>query len=164
MKDSSRVNSGDRLPLRPGPRPRTRRRDGAAHAQLSQNAPVELQEKLFEWARALPGVVTGESLVSVSGARALFVDESLAEGPEEAFQAGTEFAHIHPAHDGSLHVTLPALMVREVEDKGWGERHPVSPSLMVYGPRDEFELEVVWRLLRASHRFAAGDIAEHQEG
>ena len=164
MKDSSRVNSGDRLPWRPGPRPRTRRRDGAAHAQLSQSAPVELQEALFERARALPGVITGVSLVSVPGARALFLDEALAEGPEEAFQAGTEFAHIHPARDGSLHLTLPAGMVGEVEEKGWGERHPVSPSVMVYGPRDEFELEVVWRLLRASYRFAARDTTEHQEG
>ena len=163
MKDSSRVNLGDQLPLRPGPRPRTRRRDGAAHAQLSQNAPVELQETLFERARALPGVITGESLVSVPGARALFLNESLAEGPEEAFQAGTEFAHIHPVHDGSLHLTLPAVMVREVEERGWGERHPVSPSVMVYGPRDQFELEVVWRLLRDSYRFAVGDTAEHRE-
>ena len=164
MKDSSRVNAGERVPRRPGTRPRTRRRDGAAHAQLSQNAPVERHEKLFERARALPGVITGESLVSVPGARALFLDESLAEGPEEAFQAGTEFAHIHPAYDGSLHLTLPALLVREVEDKGWGERHPVSPSVMVYGPREKFELEVVWRLLRASYQVAVGDIAEHQEG
>ena len=161
--DSLRVNLGDRLPRRPGPRPLTRRRDGTAHAQLSQNAPVELQEKLFEWARALPGVFTGESLVSVPGARALFLDESLAKGPEGAFQAGTEFAHIHPVYDGSLHLTLPALMVREVEEKDWGERHPVSPSVMVYGPRDESELEVVWGLLRASYRFAAGDTAEHEE-
>ena len=157
--DSLGVNSGNRLPRRPGQRPHTRRRVGTAHAQLSQNAPVELQEKLFERARALPGVITGESLVSVPGARALFLEESLAEGPEEAFQAGTEFAHIHPAYDGSLHVTLPTLMVREVEDKSWGERHPVSPSVMVYGPRDEFELEVVWRLLDASYRFATGDAA-----
>ena len=163
MKDSSRVNAGDQLPRRPGSRPRTRRRDGAAHAQLSQNAPVELQETLFEWARALPGVIAGESLVSVPGARALFLDESVAEGPEEAFQAGTEFAHIHPVHDGSLHLTLPAVMVREVEERGWGERHPVSPSVMVYGPRDQFELEVVWRLLRDSYRFAVGDTAEHRE-
>ena len=164
MRNNPAVNSGNWLPRRPGPRPHTRRRDGAAHVQLSQNAPVELQEKLFERACALPGVFTGESLVSVPGARALFLDESLAEGPEEAFQAGTEFAHVHPARDGSLHLTLPAGMVGEVEEKGWGERHPVSPSVMVYGPRDEFELEVVWRLLRASYRFAAGDTAEHQEG
>jgi phospholipase/carboxylesterase len=164
MKDSPAVNLSDWLPRRPGPRPRTRCQEGTAHAQLSQNPPVELQEKLFEWGRALPGVFTGKSIVSVPGARALFLDETLAIGPEGAFQAGTEFAHIHPAYDGSLHLTLPAPMIREVEEKGWGERHPVSPSVMVYGPRDEFEMEVVWWLLRASYRFAVGDTAEHQEG
>ena len=29
-------------------------------------------------------------------------------------------------------------------------------AMMVYGPRDEAELEVVWDLLRASHAFATG--------
>ena len=157
--DSVGVYAGNRIRRRRGRRAHTTRWVATAHAQPPQNDTVELAEKLFERARGLTGVITGESLVSVPGARALFLEESLAEGPEEAFQAGTEFAHIHPAYDGSLHVTLPTLMVREVEDKGWGERHPVSPSVMVYGPRDEFELEVVWRLLDASYRFATGDAA-----
>ncbi len=150
------------LARREGPRPATRREEGAPHAQLSQNAPYELQEKLFELARSLEGVFTGESLVSVPGARALFLEESLAAGPEEAFQAGREFAHIHPEHDGSLHLTLPLAMGREVEEKGWGEPHPVSPSMMIYGPRDEAELEIVRQLLLASYRFAKGEDKESQ--
>jgi len=29
-------------------------------------------------------------------------------------------------------------------------------AMMMYGPRDEGELEIVWGILRASHAFAAG--------
>ena len=147
----------DRLPRRAGPGPRTLRRDGRPHAQLSQNAPVPLQETLFARASSLPGVAVGPSLVSVPGARALFLVEEAGGGPPEAFQAGREFAHVHPAHDGSLHVTLPPALAGEVDKGGWGEGHPVSGSIMVYGPRDEDELEVAWRILLASYRFAAGD-------
>ncbi len=157
MGERAGSDANGELPRREGSRPLTRREEGAAHAQLSQNAPYRLQEKLFEQACSLAGVFTGESLVSVPGARALFLEESVATGPEEAFRAGREFAHIHPEHDGSLHLTLPPAMAREVEEKGWGEPHPVSPSMMVYGPRDEAELEVVWRLLLASYRFATGE-------
>lgn len=126
------------------------------HQQISQNAPVELQEELFERARRLPGVVVGESLVSVPGARAFHLEPSYARGPAQAFQAEREFAHIHPAYDGSLHLTLPPEEFREVERKGWGESHPVSGTMMVWGPRDGRELETVWDILKASYRYATG--------
>jgi phospholipase/carboxylesterase len=122
-----------------------------------------LQERLFERALSLPGVFAAASLVSVPGARALFLEETVATGPQEAFQAGREFAHIHPGYDGSLHLTLPVELAHEVVEKGWGEPHPVSASMMVYGPRDEAELEVVWCLLLASYRFAVGEEHEPEE-
>lgn len=62
-----------------------------------------------------------KSLVSVPGARAFVLDEETAGRPPEAFQAGREFAHLHPEHDGSLHMTLPAEIASEVYEKGWGE-------------------------------------------
>lgn len=38
----------------------------------------------------------------------------------------------------------------------------IPPVLvMVYGPRDEHELEVAWRLVQLSHQFALGRLAEH---
>lgn len=126
------------------------------HAQASQQAPPALQDALAERALALPGVSEAPSRVSVPGARAFVLDEEAAAGPPEAFQAGREFAHLHPPHDGSLHMTLPAELAAEVYDRGWGEPHPVSGTPLIFGPRDEKELEVVWRLLRASYQFAAG--------
>jgi luciferase-like monooxygenase len=148
------------LPARPGPAPQTSRprpdRPPTPHAQLSQNAPLVLQEALFERARALPDVTVGVSQVSVPGARAFQLAEEAALGPAEAFQAGREFAHLHPAHDGSLHVTLPAALYEHVQVTGWGEPHPVSGTMMIYGPRDPSELEIVWKLLLASYQFARG--------
>jgi phospholipase/carboxylesterase len=116
-----------------------------------------MQEALFHRAAALPGVTVGDSLVSVPGARAFHLDPALARGPARAFQRGREFAHIHPVHDGSLHATLPPDVYQEVLDKGWGEPHPVSGTLMLWGPRNEEELETVWTLVRASYAYATGD-------
>ena len=149
-----------RIPERLGPRPETRRPSEArhvAHQQLTQNAPPELQETLFARAQALPGVRIGPSLVSVPGARAFFLEPRLAQGPAGAFQRGYEFAHLHPAYDGSLHLTLQPTVVQEVLSKGWGELHPISGTPMIYGSRDAQELEVVWRLLLLSYQYARGE-------
>lgn len=123
-----------------------------------------LQEILFERARALPGVRVGPSGISVPEARAFILDEELAAGPPEAFIIGREFAHLHSPYDGSLHFMLPEATGRVVVAKGWGELHPVArrgwlppTAMMVYGPRDEDELEVVWTILQASYAFARGD-------
>ena len=102
-------------------------------------------------------------MISVPGARAFVLEEEAAGGPPEAFMVGREFAHLHPPADGSLHMMLPLTLAEAVDANGWGELHPVarmgvipSTAMMVYGPRDEGELEIVWELLRASHAFAAG--------
>ncbi|GAB6876647.1 luciferase domain-containing protein [Thermaerobacter litoralis] len=151
----------DSLPERRGPRPRTT--PANPHQQLDQNAPPGLQEALFERARALPGVRVGPSGISVPGARAFILDEELAAGAPEAFMIGREFAHLHPPYDGSLHLMLPEATARVVAAKGWGELHPVArrgwlppTAMMVYGPRDDDELEVVWTILQASYAFARG--------
>jgi hypothetical protein len=131
------------------------------HQQLSQNAPAEMQEAMFRRGAGLPGVTIGPSRVSVPGARAFLLDAASAQGPPEAFMIGTEFAHLHPAYDGSLHLALPEEAAAEVERKGWGELHPLAragvmppTAMMVFGPRDAAELEVVWTILQASHAFA----------
>lgn len=147
------------LPERQGERPGTTR-DVAqwpiAHEQKTQNAPVELQEKLFERAQGLAGVRIGASFVSVPGARAFHLDPQDAKGPEDAFRMRSEFGHLHPPYDGSLHMTLPPQARQEVLDKGWGEPHPHANTTMVYGPRDDAELEIVWQILQVSHAWAFG--------
>lgn len=147
------------LPPRDGPRPHTTPRN--PHTQLDQNAPPDLQERLFDRAKELPDVVLAPSMISVPGARAFVLADGAPAGPPEAFMVGREFAHLHPAADGSLHMMLPPDLARTVEEQGWGEQHPVArmglipeTAMMVYGPRDDEELETVWQILRASHAFA----------
>ena len=107
---------------------------------------------------SLPDVTPASSRISVSGARALTLDEAHAEGAAGALIVGGEFAHLHPHADGSLHLTLPRDVAEKVVAKGWGEPHVVVgwAAPMVYGPRDPAELEVVWNIVRASYEHARG--------
>jgi Family of unknown function (DUF5519) len=141
------------MPRREGPRPEVI--GPRPHAQRSQNAPAALQEELARRALELPGVSEADSRVSVPGARAFVLDEASARGPREAFQAGHEFAHIHPSEDGSLHMTLPDQVAEAAYAAGWGEPHPISGTPLIFGPRDEAELEIVWGLLRSSYEYAS---------
>ncbi len=143
---------------RVGARPRTTPTN--PHTQLDQNAPPPLQEKLFALASALPNVVVGRSLVSVPGARAFHLP-GCAQPVPGGFMLEREFAHLHPVDDGSLHMALPFDVVEHVIDNGWAERHPLAGKfglpnnvVMVYGPRDDDELEIVAALVRASHAHA----------
>ena len=150
------------LPLRAGEGPSTTPTN--PHQQLDQNAPPAMQEALHGRMRALPRVVEAPSNVSVPGTRAFHLDPLEEGGPRHAFMFGREFAHLHPPDDGSLHLALPRALGEEAEEKGWGERHPFAGRfgfpgtvMMLYGPRDEGELEVVWGLVRASYEYAQGE-------
>lgn len=132
--------------------------------QLNQNSPPHLQEELFARVQTLQGTWFGDSRISVPEARGFFVEDSWPKGPSKAYMIETEFAHLHPAYDGSLHMCLPEDAAAEVVSKGWGELHPEVLSgarpptlILVYGPRDAEELEVVWTLVQASHAFGTGE-------
>jgi len=151
------------LPLRPGPRPRTSGR--APHEQLDQNPSAEAHGAFKARAFELPFVERRRSLVSVPGAEALWLPHPHAGPCREAFMAGNEFAHVHPSHDGSLHLMLPRPCVRELLDKGWGEPHPLAgggllpdTAVMVFAPRDEAEIATVLHILRTSYDFARGKL------
>jgi hypothetical protein len=145
---------------RAGERPQTTPTN--PHTQLDQQAadPLladELARRIF----ALPGVVERPSGISVPGARALTLADGEPTGPPEAFMIGREFAHLHPSPDRSLHAMLPLDLAERAIDTGWAEPHPVArmglippTAVMLYAPRDEDELTVIERLVRASHAFA----------
>lgn len=145
-------------PRRRGPRPATTPTN--PHVQLDQNAPAALQEQLFARVRDLPHVIIGPSLISVPGARGFHIADDVVL-PPDATVIGREIGHLHPPDDGSLHLTLPQDLVEPVVDAGWAELHPVAraglippTTVMVYGPRDDDELEVVWRCVQAAHHHA----------
>lgn len=152
-----------RLPERDGPRPEIT--TTTPQEQLTQNSPQALQEELVARVRQLAGVHTGPSAISVPGARAFALVD--AAGPSEAFlvpRAG-EFAHLHPAHDGSLHLALPPALARDLVTRGWGAAHPLAGLLvtlgfvMVFGPRTEEELDIVAGIVATSHAWARGAAA-----
>ncbi|HEX2075863.1 MAG TPA: luciferase family protein [Geodermatophilus sp.] len=148
------------LPPRRGERPLV-----TAHipqSQGSDTAPADLQEELFARVTALPGVTSRQSAISVPGARGFFVSPH--RGPLDAFlvPAAGEFAHLHPGEDGSLHLALPPALAAEAITRGWAQAHPLAgvrltPGMvMVYGPRDEQELDVVTAVVATSHAWATG--------
>jgi hypothetical protein len=149
------------LPKRSGPRPKTTPTN--PHTQLEQNPEPRIVGELARRVFALPDVVERPSMISVPGARALWLKEEAPAGPPEAFMIGQEFAHIHPMPDGSLHACLPPERVREAIEAGWAEQHPVAMTgyipgntVMLYGPRDERELEVVFGLVAEAYCYAGG--------
>ncbi len=150
------------LPARRGPRPTVS--SEIPHRQLDQQPPhadvrALLTRRLL--GELPPGVHLAPSGISVPGARALVLDDDVPRGPDEAFLVGREFAHLHPAPDHSLHLTLPETTAREVVAAGWGEPHPLvatgevpATTVMVYAPRTPEEVEIVCGLTHRSHRFA----------
>lgn len=151
-----------RLPVRHGDSPEVS--VTTPQQQESQNAPAELQEALFSRIVQLDGVGTAPSAVSVPGARAFLLGTADARGPRDAFIMPDlgEFAHLHPGYDGSLHLALPITLARDAVVEGWAVAHPLAGLrlsaglVMIFGPRDVVELEIVTGIVRASHAYAAG--------
>jgi phospholipase/carboxylesterase len=154
---------GGRLPDRRGPHPQVSW--DIPQQQVSDNAPAELQERLLATIRELPGVDVAESRISVPGAQAFTVDGPHANEDAYLVPSVGEFAHLHPSYDGSLHLTLPADLAADLVIRGWGRMHPwagtrLSPGfVMVYGPRDDAELDTVQSIVATSHAYATGPVA-----
>jgi len=146
------------IPARRGPPPAVHQ--GMPHTQIGVSPVSEVNAELHRRAFALPGVSARPTIVSVPGARALWLDEAMELAHPEVIVAGREFTHIHP--DGSLHLPLPADRAQEAVAAGWAEPHPIARMMgredlvLVYTPRDFAELEVVWGLLLDSYTYVTG--------
>lgn len=146
------------LPTRPGPRPVTHQ--GMPHAQMGVEPDPRILAELFRRAYLLPDLENRPTVISVPGARALWLRHDIPLAHAEVILRGREFAHIHP--DGSLHLSLPPERAQEAIRAGWAELHPIAPHIgqeglvMVYTPRDPEDLEVVLRLIVDSYNFVTG--------
>ena len=149
---------GGELPQRTGPGPDVS--TSIPQQQRSDTSPAHLQEQLFARVSALAGVAVEPSRISVPGARAFTVRDGSSNAQAFLVPEVGEFAHLHPEHDGSLHLALPVELATDVTAQGWGRPHMwagtrLSPGfVMVFGPRDETELEVVFGIVAASHASA----------
>lgn len=150
------------FPIRSGPRPKTT--PSNPHMQLDQQ-PTDASQRdlLAKEIFALPHVIERESMISVPGARALWL-LGTHESPPDAFMIGSEFAHLHPGVDQSLHAMLPPNLAKKAIESGWAEQHPVAQrglippnAVMLYAPRDASEREVIGSMIRAAYSYAAGE-------
>lgn len=148
------------LPVRAGSRPDTS--TDLPQCQLNQQ-PTDSRhvDAILADALTWPAVRAEPSQMSVEGARALTMDDSVTGGPAEAFMIGREFCHVHAQGDYSLHATLPIPLAHAAEHAGWAEPHFLvhtghvpATVVMLYAPRDDQERDVVLGLVRASYEFA----------
>ncbi|MEA2333323.1 MAG: hypothetical protein QOH58_3461 [Thermoleophilaceae bacterium] len=153
------------FPVRPGPAPAVTNHE--PQEQLDQLGPEQLWDELMRRSRELPGVTERPSAISVEGARALWLDDEYVKGPEDSMIIEKEFAHIHPRPDSSWHLQLPYELAVFVISAGWGQVHTtvwlgIAPanSVMLYSPRNEAEMEIVWALVEESYRYATGQPQE----
>lgn len=135
------------------------------HRQVDQFGDADMWDELYRRCFALPDVTERGSLVVDGGAApAMCLEDGAPTGPQDAFIAEREFGHIHAKPDSSLHLQLPVDVGILAISGGWAELHSIvwlgvarPEAVMVYAPRDEKELEVVWNLVLESYRFARGE-------
>jgi hypothetical protein len=148
---------------RQGPRPTTE--GPVPQRQVDQHGDADMWDELYRRCFALPGVIERGSLVVDGGAApAMCLGDGAPTGPKDAFIAEREFGHIHAKPDSSLHLQLPVDVGILAISGGWAELHSIvwlgvarPEAVMVYAPRDEKELEVVWNLILESYRYARGE-------
>lgn len=127
---------------------------------MSQHASPALWGELVWKATRFEGVVEGRSAVSPTDSRALLLaDHQAIIAPETSLSPRDplEPVHIHGVTDTSLHLCLPVKRANEICELGWGEVHPFGDfgtEVMVYGPRDNEELEIILSIIEESLNFA----------
>jgi phospholipase/carboxylesterase len=147
------------LPQRTGPRTQTS--GTVPHVQIGVDIVSAVNEELYRLAFALPDVENRPTIVSLPGARGMWLRDELTLIHPEVIVSGREFAHIHP--DGSLHVPLPYERALEAVEKGWAERHPWADQrdgwegfVMLFTPQSMAELDVIFQLILDSYNFVTG--------
>jgi hypothetical protein len=90
-----------------------------------------------------------------------FLTKDINRGWTSHFLIDNEFAHIHADESHGLHLVLPNELGLILEGKGWTEQHPLgragaipNTNFMLFGARDEDELEISRMILKESWDFA----------
>ncbi|KAL0931230.1 uncharacterized protein CTRU02_213965 [Colletotrichum truncatum] len=145
------------------------------HRQLSQHAPENMREfiqNLFANAATQnPALLETKRSLYERQNPALFVAPGVLSQTvvETARTARGEIAHHHG--DLSIHMYLSPADARLAIEKGWAERHRLAlpqkswfanryhvadSYVMIYGPRDEEEMEIFATILRSGIQFMTG--------
>ncbi|MGH1366477.1 MAG: hypothetical protein ACRBF0_23145 [Calditrichia bacterium] len=133
--------------------------DMVPHQQLDQNSPPEVLEKLKSFLFSLDHVEEKQSRNSLPSAFGAYINADVNVNK----QINREFTHIHiEPGPGSQHLALTEKEFQQVNEKGWGIKHPWSNKLMddglvlvmVYAPRDEEDLENIQKIITAAWHLA----------
>ena len=130
------------------------------HSQLTQQSGPMIWESLVEQSLSIPHVIQGVSGVSPRTSIALLFDDLTdIANPATSLspKSPLEPVHFHGPHDTSTHLCLPPERAQEVCELGWGEPHQFADfgtEIMVYGPRDESEIEIVLGFIGESIAYA----------
>lgn len=151
------------IPIRPGQRPRVT--GIAPHRQVEQRA----SDAIFEQLKATMTGFAVEQPDHFCCALSAFEKHSMALFSTIAYphpSRRSEICHCHRA-DGSLHMTLHPADIKIILEAGWGIRHPLARGdwwwynppvpegfMMIYAPRDQEELGVVKRIMKAGAWYA----------
>jgi len=136
------------------------------HIQVDQLPPADIMSAFVARCLEMPCVRSKQSRMASPGCHALYLADACALGPPAAFIDGHEFCHIHPLPEGSIHLTLPGVLLDQVVRLGWGEPHPISKFglftslLTVYAPRDREEIDTLFALVQQSCEFAHGKLRD----
>lgn len=132
---------------------------------VAQN-PSLLESKLSIYERNNPALFVSQNLLTPPTATTTTSTTSV---PQTALTARGEIAHHHG--DLSVHMYLSPADARVAIERGWAERHRLAlpqtslfanrfhvadSYVMVYGPRDEEEMEVLAVIFRNGIRFMTG--------
>ena len=152
-------NDINTLPIRTGKKINT---SGAVpHVQVGVDPDPKIVSELMAQIFKLPGVENRPTIVSLPGARGMWLTDDVDIKHAEVIVKGREFAHIHP--DGSSHIPLPPDRAKESEDKGWSELHPWANEqpgweglVLLFTPATSDDLEIVLQLIVESYNFVTG--------
>lgn len=154
------MSSGSDLPKRRGIRPETT--PWAPHIQTSQTAPQVFTEALASRVFSLPEVEERPGRVADRASARFGFGTASQPGQRIRFLGLREIGHFHP-WDDSLPIALPPDLVEPAVQAGWAEVHPVARAgmapgnmVMLFGPRDDSEADVLFGLIAAAVRRASG--------
>ncbi|KAK5990830.1 hypothetical protein PT974_09103 [Cladobotryum mycophilum] len=145
------------LPYRPGPRPLVA--GIAPQRQLDQHGSRRCYLALR---RVMEGLGQQKPL-KFGTERSCLEKHGLALFARHPLQTNCqgEICHVHDS-DHSMHMCLHPDDIKEILQKGWGQRHPLAREerflkmpvsqdfVMIYAPRDDQELQIVCRIISAA--------------
>jgi hypothetical protein len=152
------INIAPSLPSRRGKRPITIGRP--IHVQCGDHGDVSALRELVDEVIAWPDIEAGPLPIGSADLISFQVGENVATGEPSVFITEREFGRVLFAAP-TIYLTLPLVCAHWAIVRGWAEPHLssgfglVPPGVMVvYTPRDEYEVAVCRSLFWVSYNFS----------